>query len=348
MSRRIDLTGKRFDRLKVIGIYDKSKSGQIRWKCECDCGNIIPVFKNTLLRDNGSIKSCGCVYIEELRKEIGRKKDYLEIVDVKQYGRKGRVVVRCVCGKTKEMKLSQFLNPNKHSCGCIGAKKGEESPNYKHGMSRTRIYNVYQDMYNRCYNPNDISYTNYGGRGITICQEWIGDSGINNFCDWSYANGYDENAKRGECTIDRIKVDEGYSPDNCRWVSMIVQSNNKTNSRYYEIDGVVKTLSEWCRDYGNMSVQSVWRRVEKGMDIKEALTKPKRKNKADMSEEEIKESENRKIEKTRKWREQNRQRIYEKQKAWNLANPEKVKASKRKYEEKKKAEKKCNYEHNCS
>lgn len=160
------------------------------------------------------------------------------------------------------MKLSQFYNKNVHSCGCIGVKKGKDSPNYIHGMSKTRIFNIYRDMINRCYNKNDISYKNYGGRGITVCPEWLGEKGVTNFTEWSYTNGYDEKAPRGKCTIDRIDVNGNYEPGNCRWVSMYVQSNNRRNNNFYTIDGVTKTLSEWCREYGNLCVQSVYGRLK--------------------------------------------------------------------------------------
>jgi len=66
----IDLTGKRFGRLTVVGIYDRTPNGCIRWRCRCDCGNEIPVFKSVLMRNNGSIKSCGCVYLDELKKAL--------------------------------------------------------------------------------------------------------------------------------------------------------------------------------------------------------------------------------------------------------------------------------------
>lgn len=76
MSKKIDLTGERFGRLTVIRENDKSKTGNIRWKCQCDCGNIIPVFKSTLLKDNGTIKSCGCTYIDELKKRNWKKERF--------------------------------------------------------------------------------------------------------------------------------------------------------------------------------------------------------------------------------------------------------------------------------
>jgi len=335
-----DLIGQRFDRLEVIGIYGKDKNGSIRWKCRCDCGNIIPCYASTLKRNNGTIKSCGCVYTDELRKHIGDKRDFLEIVGVKQHGRKGRVVVRCICGREKEMTLSQFNNPAIHSCGCIGVPKGENNPNFKHGMSRTRIYNVYRDMYNRCYNPSDISYPNYGARGITICPEWLGSDGINNFSEWAFENGFDKNAKRGECTVDRIEVDKGYSPDNCRFVSMKIQNNNKGNNRYYEIDGVTKTLSEWCEEYGGLCVQSVYGRIKRGMDIKTALTKPMKKKVADMTEEEIKERKRHRLEMDRKWRAEHKEQIQASREKWIRNNPDKNVESKKRYERKKKLEKK--------
>lgn len=338
MSKKIDLTGERFGRLTVIGEYDKSKTGNIRWKCQCDCGNIIPVFKSTLLKDNGTIKSCGCTYIDELKKEIGKRKDFLEIIDVKQYGRKGRVVVKCDCGTIKEMTLSRFNNPSVHSCGCVGIPKGEESPYYQHGMSKKRIYGVYRDMFNRCYNPKDISYKNYGAKGITICDEWLGNNGIKNFSDWAYDNGYDENAERGECTLDRINVEKGYSPENCRLVSMEIQANNKTSNRYFEIDGEIKTLSEWCREYGISCVQSVYGRLNRGMDIKTALTKPMQKRVKDMTKEEIEERKRKRLESDRKWRKEHQEQIRASRRKWVENNPEKDKECKRKYEEKKKLE----------
>lgn len=338
MSKLVDLTGKRYGRLVVQGIHDK-KSGQIRWDCLCDCGNVIPVYKNTLLRDNGTIKSCGCVYLDELKTHIGEKKDYLEIVGVEQIGRKGRVIVKCVCGKNKSMQLSQFYNKNVHSCGCVGSPKGKDNNRYIHGMSRTRIFGVYRDMINRCYDKSDISYENYGGRGIKVCPEWTGEQGVENFSEWAYANGYDENAQRGKCTLDRIEVDKDYSPNNCRWVDSLTQANNKRNNNYYTIDGVTKTLSEWCREYGNLCVQSVYARLKRGMDIKTSLTKPMRKKVSEMTEEEIAERKQRYIERDRKWREEHKEQIQASRNKWIENNPQKNFQSKRKYEEKKKLQK---------
>ena len=80
-------------------------------------------------------------------------------------------------------------------------------------------------MKQRCLNPKSKAYVHYGGRGITVCDEW--KDSYDAFYKWAVANGYDENASRGQCTIDRIDNDKGYSPDNCRWTTMLVQNNNQ-------------------------------------------------------------------------------------------------------------------------
>ena len=83
-------------------------------------------------------------------------------------------------------------------------------------------------MRQRCNDPNHKSYANYGGRGIKVCDEW---NDFTVFEKWAVANGYDEDAPYGECTIDRVDVDSNYQPDNCRWVDLSTQANNKRNSR---------------------------------------------------------------------------------------------------------------------
>lgn len=99
-----------------------------------------------------------------------------------------------------------------------------------HGMSRTRLYRIFHDMKRRCYKPKDTSYSNYGGKGIKICKEWLDNQEV--FFEWALNNGYDDNL-----TIDRIDSKGNYEPSNCRWITQKEQNYNlsmpKTNTSGY-------------------------------------------------------------------------------------------------------------------
>lgn len=102
-------------------------------------------------------------------------------------------------------------------------------------------------------------YQNYGGRGITVCDEWL--HSFVSFKDWAFEHGYQEGL-----TIDRINNDGNYEPDNCRWVDYITQANNKRGCLYATIDGETKTLTEWCRVL-NISYSTIMSRRQKNKDI---------------------------------------------------------------------------------
>lgn len=110
----------------------------------------------------------------------------------------------------------------------------------------TRLNNIYCHMKRRCYNPNHPAYKNYGARGIKICAEWLEPKkGWKMFKEWALNNGY-----APDLSIDRINNDKGYSPDNCRWTSRLVQANNKSDNRYVTYKGQTKSLAVWCRELG--------------------------------------------------------------------------------------------------
>lgn len=127
-------------------------------------------------------------------------------------GRNGASYVwcQCECGNIKEVGLSSLRCGGVKSCGCIVRNQLR-----KHGKSKTRLYQIYCGMKERCNNQNYKSYKHYGGRGITICPEWLGKHGFENFAKWAYSTGYDENAEHGECTIERKDVNGNYCPENC-------------------------------------------------------------------------------------------------------------------------------------
>lgn len=135
---------------------------------------------------------------------------------------------RCDCGEVRAVCSGNLLRGLTKSCGCLKVQNLIKR-NTVHGKRNNRLYLVWIDMKKRCYNPITHNYHRYGGRGITVCDEWLHD--FQAFYEWAMANGYDENAPYMKCTIDRIDNDKGYSPDNCRWADAKTQNNNKSNSR---------------------------------------------------------------------------------------------------------------------
>ena len=140
-----------------------------------------------------------------------------------------------------------------------------------HGDSNSRLYRVFIGMIDRCEREGHVQYANYGGRGIKVCEEWRHDYSA--FREWALANGYDDGAAHGECTIDRIDPDGDYSPNNCRFISMVEQNNNKRNNRLVTMDGKTKSVTQWCRELG-LNPKTVNSRIHMGREPVDALTKP--------------------------------------------------------------------------
>ena len=173
---------------------------------------------------------------------------------------------RCDCGNTSEVMIYRLLSGNTKSCGCMKNKIGDITRT--HGRSHTRLYNVWISMKARCNNEHDRRYADYGGRGITYCDEW---SDFARFEEWAMSNGYDENAAFGECTLDRIDADGNYEPSNCRFVDLTTQANNQRRLKKYEVHGESHTMGEWARIYG-MNYQTLSSRIHRSkMTMEEAL-----------------------------------------------------------------------------
>lgn len=116
------------------------------------------------------------------------------------------------CGKEFECIVQSISSGNTKSCGCLQGQN--------HGLAAHRFYKTWCNMIQRCTNPNHKAYKNYGGRDITVCEEWLDIANFVAWCDVTYPNieGY---------TLDRIDNDKGYSPDNCRWADRSTQGTNQ-------------------------------------------------------------------------------------------------------------------------
>ena len=142
------------------------------------------------------------------------------------------------------------------------------SKNYKlHGGKGEHLYEVWCAIKQRCFNPNNKRYANYGGRGITICDEWLNDYLA--FKEWAMENGYEDN---GDLSIDRIDNDGNYEPNNCRWVDRIVQANNKSNNIVITYNGKSQTLRKWSEETG-INADTLYHRYRAGKTPEEIFRK---------------------------------------------------------------------------
>lgn len=176
---------------------------------------------------------------------------------------------RCDCGNECDVVGRYLRAGGTTSCGCYHREQHRKAVS-THRESKTRLYRVYRTMLGRCQNPNAHEYENYGGRGITVCEEW---QSYERFRDWAIANGYDPNAKHGKCTLDRIDTNKGYSPDNCRWVPMKTQERNRRNNVNLTFNGETHCIAEWAEIIG-ISPQALRQRLCHGWSVKDALSRP--------------------------------------------------------------------------
>lgn len=149
--------------------------------------------------------------------------------------------------------------------------KGKQGFQTKHGLTDHPLYNTWRNIKTRCYNSKCSDYKDYGLRGITVCDEWK-----NNFVEffyWALKNGWEKGL-----TIERLNNDKGYSPDNCKWISMKEQSKNRRTNRQITYNGQTHTLAEWSRITGIARKTLEMRLDSKNFTTEEAFEKPVNKN----------------------------------------------------------------------
>lgn len=191
------------------------------------------------------------------------------LVVVKQTGNskdgKRQYLCKCECGQYRIVKGTDLRSGKVHNCGCIHGNKKYVNGFSLDNHSHKRIYRIWNDMKRRCLDDRREDYMRYGGRGINVCAEWLD---FQNFFEWSLNNGYGDNL-----TIDRIDVDGGYSPQNCRWADAATQANNRTNNHYMTYLGETKTMKQWCDELG-LPYYAVRARQSRGWSDHDSLSIP--------------------------------------------------------------------------
>ena len=180
---------------------------------------------------------------------------------------------RCFCGDLSIYSASTLKCGRSGGCiKCRAIAIGKTLIKHGHhiGGKASPVYKAWQHMKDRCYNPKDKKYKDYGGRGIQVCGEWLASSSV--FINWCMANGW----KPG-LTLDRINVNGNYDPLNCRWTTMKEQSNNKRNNHVVTVFGETMTLKQASEKHGAVSYRCTHDRINKlGWSVLDALLTPSR------------------------------------------------------------------------
>ena len=190
-----------------------------------------------------------------------------ELTVVGQTGEKDILICRCSCGTEKTARLGHMRAGTVKSCGCLLLRRPKEVHG-THLLGRDPLYKIWNSMVYRCTEPSHHAFHRYGGRGITVCDRWLGDDGPINFIA-------DMGPRPPGYSIDRIDNNKGYCRENCRWADQVTQSRNTSANRVIEFRGERKTLTEWASTYGLLH-ETLGQRLKRGWTIEKALTAPLR------------------------------------------------------------------------
>lgn len=197
----------------------------------------------------------------------GQKFGRLTVIERAENGKQGHTywLCKCICGNKTIVRGNHLRKGLIRSCGCLESEN-RKTMSTTHGLTKTRLYNIWGHIIQRCTNPNSKNYERYGGRGITICEKWRND--FVSFYEWAINNGYKE-----DLTIDRIDNNKGYFPDNCRWTDKITQANNTRSNRFLTFNNKTQTIAQWAREL-ELNANRIGDRLNHGWSIEKALTTP--------------------------------------------------------------------------
>ncbi|MEY2748164.1 MAG: hypothetical protein RLZZ168_180 [Cyanobacteriota bacterium] len=186
---------------------------------------------------------------------------------------------QCSCGKQTIVRGAVLRYGSTKSCGC--GSKDQARANCEQHRSRNnwiptelrqKLKHAYGNMLRRCYDPGSERYSHYGGRGIRVCDDWIGPAGRKRFYQWCIENG-----AAPDLQIDRMDVNGDYCPENCRFVDAIVQMNNTTRNRWITYNGETKTIADWARETG-YSYAALKHRLDRGWSIERVFNQQQRRS----------------------------------------------------------------------
>ncbi len=197
---------------------------------------------------------------------IGKTYGRWSIVSVIFKGRRTYVSAVCSCGVKRDVRLDQIINGSSQSCGCFKMDRIKRVAK-THGFSKTATYTSWLEMKGRCYCPTKTQYSDYGGRGITVCERWLGENGFVNFLD--------DMGERPSVshTLDRKDNNGQYCKDNCKWATRAEQQRNRRNNILVTYRGETKCLTDWCSDLG-LNKSTIAHRLKSGMSAEKCFTIP--------------------------------------------------------------------------
>ncbi|WP_159392812.1 hypothetical protein [Methylobacterium sp. C1] len=175
-----------------------------------------------------------------------------------------RFLFRCTCGVEKDLRVRDVVRGMTKSCGC--SRRGSGNGKFRHGLSRTSEYGIWRHMIQRCTDPEDAAYCNYGARGICVCERWA--ASVDNFiADMGLRPSSDH-------SLERVNNDGNYEPGNCRWATWSEQMRNTRANRFVDHNGEHMLLLDAC-EQAPVSTATVRQRLVAGWDPHRALTTPR-------------------------------------------------------------------------
>lgn len=201
-----------------------------------------------------------------IMKEHGFPESKLTVIEKElNYKKNNSVYWKCKCECGKELLVTTSNLKKQKSCGCLKNQNRCKHSDAKRNK-KSRLYKIFHNMHSRCYNKNKPDYKWYGAIGIEICAEWYHN--YINFKEWAMSHGYSDNL-----TIDRIDPSKNYCPENCRWITIQEQQNNRKNNHLLTYDNKTLTINQWAKEIG-INREIIKDRLRLGWSIEDTLTKP--------------------------------------------------------------------------